>query len=162
MHLHNVDDATLADFEDFLIQDKTNEELDEALSSSSIARYARGPFMFWEERDRLAAAGYSTMPGLPWPGESPHSVGSRLAKAALGQIQPIPREILVPLLNRAEWFLEGPASDLIEITRYLSSEIPAARSAAGVIKVVKHASDAMWSRRSSSPASMSPDRGMGL
>jgi hypothetical protein len=129
--LDQIDDDALAEFEDFLIEDKTNADLDEALSSSSIARYARGPFLFWEERARLEAAGYPTMPGLPWPGETHHSVGNRLAKAALGQIWPIPKEILVPLLNRAEWFLEGPASDIIEITKFLAAELPAARASAG-------------------------------
>lgn len=127
--LNQIDDMALGLFEDFLIEDKTNVDLDEALSSSSIARYARGPFLFWEERSRLEAAGYPTLPGLPWPGESYHSLGNRLAKSALGQILPIPKEILVPLLNRSEWFLEGPASDIIEMTRYLAAEMPAARTA---------------------------------
>ncbi len=130
-NLAQVDEIGIGEFEDFLAEDKTSEDLDEELSRSSIARYARGPFLFWEERERLEAAGYSTMPGLPWPGETFHSVGTRLAKAALGQIQPIPKEILVPLLNKAEWFLEGPASDIIAMARFLNAEIPAARATAG-------------------------------
>ena len=133
-HLAQIDDYAIEAFEDYLIEDKTNADLDEALSISSIARYARGPFVFWEERDRLAGAGYQSLPRLPWPGETYHTIGNRLAKVALGQIRPIPKEILIPLLNRAEWFLEGPASDIIEMTKFLTKELPAVRAVAGAVK----------------------------
>lgn len=122
--LASIDTDALADFEDHLVQDKVNEDLDEGLTASSIARYLRAPFAFWEERHRLEAAGLPTMPELPYGGETAHSLATRLSKVALGRIAPIPKEILVPVMNAAERFMEGPASDVVEMARFLGREVP--------------------------------------
>ena len=123
--LHQLDATALAAFEDHLIEDKLNEELDEALTASSIARYMRAPFVFWEERQRLDAAGLPGLPEVPYPGETHHSVGGRLSRVAIGRVKPVPKDVLVPLINAAERFIEGPAIDVIGIALFLSGEVPA-------------------------------------
>lgn len=122
--LAQVSHRMLEVYEDYLVADKLNEDLDDVLTSSSIARYLRPPFMLWEERSHIEAAGLPTLPGLPYPGETYNTVATRLTKAALGSIRPIPKEILVPLLNKAEWFLDVPARDVIEMTQFLAGEAP--------------------------------------
>ena len=123
--LHQLDATALAAFEDYLVEDKLNEDLDETLTASSIARYMRAPFVFWEERQRLEAAGLSCMPEVPYPGETHHTVANRLARVAIGRIKPVPKDVLVPLMNAAERFIEGPALDVIAMARFLSEEVPA-------------------------------------
>lgn len=123
--LHQLDATALAAFEDHLVEDKLDEDLDDTLTASSIARYMRAPFAFWEERQHLDAAGLPTLPELPYPGETPHTVASRLSRVALGRIQPVPKDVLVPLMNAAERFIEGPAADIAEMARFLAEEVPA-------------------------------------
>lgn len=122
--LGQVGASAMGAFETYLVADKLNDDLDQELTSSSIARYMRGPFAFWEERSRLAAAGITPLPEVPFPGETAHTVARRLARVALGRIQPLPREILIPLMNRAEWFIEGPARDVLRMVGLLTAEVP--------------------------------------
>lgn len=129
--LDQVGPAAMQAFEDYLIADKLNDDLDQALSSSSIARYMRGPFAFWEERSRLEAAGIRQLPELPFPGETPHIVAGRLTKIALGRVQPLPREILIPLMNTAASFMETPSRDVLGMIRFLASEVPTILKTAG-------------------------------
>ncbi|WP_027282560.1 hypothetical protein [Roseomonas gilardii] len=129
--LEEVGPEAMEAYKEFLISDKLNEDLDDTLTSSSVARYMRPPFAFWEERQRLAACGIRHLPEHPFPGETPNTIASRLTRVALGRIQPLPKEILVPLMNRAEWFIDGPAHDVIGMSRMLVDEIPLARKYSG-------------------------------
>ena len=123
--LHRLNATALAAFEDHLVEDKLNEDLDDTLTASSIARYVRAPFAFWEERQRLEDAGLPVPPELPYPGETYHTVGTRLSRVAIGRIKPVPKDVLVPLMNAAERFIGRPAVDVVEMARFLSEEVPA-------------------------------------
>jgi len=122
--LRQVGTSEMEGFEQYLIDDKVDENLDETLTASSLARYMRAPFAFWEERTRLEAAGLAPLPELPFPGETPHTVASRLTKVALRRIQPLPRDILIPLLNKAAAFMETPARDVLAMITLLGKELP--------------------------------------
>lgn len=122
--LEHIGSPAMQAFEEYLVLDKLNEDLDDALTASSIARYMRAPFAFWEERSRLEAVGIAPLPELPFPGETPNTVATRLTRIALGRIQPLPKEILTPLMNTAAWFIEGPALDVARMVRFLVDEVP--------------------------------------
>ena len=122
--LGHVGTPAMQAFEEYLVLDKLNGDLDDTLTASSIARYMRAPFAFWEERSRLEAVGIAPLPELPFPGETPNTVAARLTRVALGRIQPLPKEILVPLMNTAGWFIDGPALDVARMVRFLVDEVP--------------------------------------
>lgn len=123
--LYSVGPAQLDAFREHLVADKLNDDLDEHLTASSIARWFRAPFLFWEERHHLQAAGIQSLPHVPFPGETNHTLANSLAKVAVGRIKPIPNDILVPLLNKAAWFIDRPAADVVQLTQFLASEVPA-------------------------------------
>lgn len=129
--LDAVGSEAMQAFEDYLIADLLNDDLDDNLTSSSIARYMRAPFAFWEERTRIESLGITGLPALPFPGETPHTVASRLTRVALGRIQPLPREVLVPLMNAASWFIHEPAQDIVNMVAFLAAEVPSVLGAKG-------------------------------
>jgi nucleoside diphosphate kinase len=124
--LAQVDRRAMAEFERYLTEDMLDENLDESLTASSIARYLRAPFDFGEESRRVEAAGLSPLRVRlrDDPKETPHTLARGLAKVALRRISPLPPEILLPLMNRAEWFMQEPAEDVTRLARYLVSEVP--------------------------------------
>lgn len=94
------------------------EDLVEASSENTGTNSARLQLMvfyyIWRQRKALEKAGIPPMPMKPWPNlRGAQSVAEFAPHAMAGEIAPLPDEVAVPLLNRAAWFLETPAKDIL-------------------------------------------------
>lgn len=73
-------------------------------------------FRLWQQGAVLAQAEIKPMPEHPSENlETCNAIAKRIANEERGWIQPLPDEVAIPLLNRAAWFLGGPADDLLNL-----------------------------------------------
>lgn len=72
--------------------------------------------LLWRQRQALEEAGISPMPERPWMDEKgANSIAKRIITEARGWIRPLPDEVAIPLVNKAAWFLEAPAEDVLQL-----------------------------------------------
>lgn len=69
----------------------------------------------WKQRKAMTKAGCPAMLIHPFNGENSHSAARRISSQERGWIMPLPDEVVVPILNRAFWFLGAPANDILEL-----------------------------------------------
>lgn len=82
-------------------------------------------YFVWRQRRCLEEAGIAHMPTRPWPdAKGVNTLAKRISNQARGWIQPLPDEVAVPTLNKAMWFLDVPAKDILR----LQGEIEAVRT----------------------------------
>ncbi|GAA0429860.1 integrase [Massilia aurea] len=95
----------------FMIRHCSDEEI-----SVSTAIRALAPLMrLWDQRSALEKMGVKSLSNHPFEGKGTHAVAKEIATKAQGWIKPIPDEVAIPLLNKAAWFLETPADDVIKL-----------------------------------------------
>lgn len=88
---------------------------DEEVSVSTAIR-ALAPLMrLWDQRFALEKMGIKSLTSHPFEGKGAHAIAKEIATKAQGWIKPIPDEVAIPLLNKAAWFIETPANDVIRL-----------------------------------------------
>lgn len=71
-------------------------------------------YYIWRQRRALEDAGIRPMPSKPWPHlRGANSLAVQISRSARGWIQPLPDEVAIPLFNKAMWFLDTPAKDVL-------------------------------------------------
>lgn len=106
-----VVDQYLADLPGYIADVSDEDEF----SPSVVFRALKVLRLLWTERSSLARWGIPTLTVNPFYEHGLNYFAKRIATKAQGWIPPLPDEVAVPLFNKAEWFLGGPAEDVIHL-----------------------------------------------
>ncbi|MCK0071203.1 hypothetical protein [Kordiimonas laminariae] len=102
---------------DYIIQSKVNLSDGSDLSVHMIQYRVQAIFDMFETKTFLDMSNVPSLPENPYPGETPHNIGRRLAYKAIGLIQPLPKKDFINIMNTALWYLDGPAKDILRMVR---------------------------------------------
>ncbi|WP_018079037.1 hypothetical protein [Thiobacillus denitrificans] len=87
----------------------------EGISGSQAALGLKILTCLWTERRVLTLWGVPSMPVNPFGTKSAGSHAKQIATKTRGWIQPLPDEVAIPMFNKAAWFLNTPAEDVIQL-----------------------------------------------
>lgn len=88
---------------------------DEEVSVSIVIRAVAPIIRLWDQRFALEKMGINSFISHPFNGKGAHAIAKEIATKAQGWIKPLPDEVAIPLLNKAAWFLDTPADDVIKL-----------------------------------------------
>lgn len=88
---------------------------DSEIGGGIVERALMTPIRLWNQRLALARMGVESTACHPYDGRGASAVAADIATKAIGWIKPIPDEIVIPLLNKAAWFLGTPADDVLRL-----------------------------------------------
>lgn len=96
-----------------LLADESEEEL--RIGRGVIWMPLRLIELLWRQRAALLDAGYKPMPESPWDKGGANGIVRQVATEAKGWIRPLPDEVAIPIINKAAWFLDKPAEDILRL-----------------------------------------------
>lgn len=88
---------------------------DDEVSVSTAIRALAPLIRLWDQRLALEKMGIKSLTCHPFDGKGAYAIAKEIATKAQGWIKPIPDEVVIPLLNKAAWFLDTPANDVIKL-----------------------------------------------
>lgn len=86
------------------------------LGVTVVSKAIRIPQLLWDQRNVLEKMGIKPIPEHPFRGRAIWDIAQhRINSKENGWIPPLPDEVAIPILNKAAWFLNGPASDVLAL-----------------------------------------------
>jgi hypothetical protein len=112
---HELTPNVIAQYIEDLPRLIVDEQDDEVIGESQVTRALYILLPLWRQRRVLSKMGIEPIPQFPFLKRSPHVIAKQIATKPGGWIKPLPDEVAIPLFNKAAWFLETPASDLLQL-----------------------------------------------
>jgi integrase len=88
---------------------------DDEIGASVVIRALSTIMRLWDQRLALAKMGIESLASHPFNGRGAYAIAKEVATKAQGWIKPLPDEVAIPLLNKAAWFLDTPAKDVVKL-----------------------------------------------
>lgn len=114
-HAHELTPAAIRHYLDQLPGTLATRSDDGEIGMSTATRALTTLVQLWNQRQALARMGVESLASHPFEGRSATAVAMGVATKARGWIKPLPDEVVIPLLNKAAWFLDTPADDVLRL-----------------------------------------------
>lgn len=114
-HPHELTPLVIREYLDQLPSILAARSYDGEIGAASATLALTTLIQLWNQRGALARMGVESIPRHPFDGCGAHTIGKGLATKARGWIKPLPDEVAIPLLNKAAWFLDAPAKDVLRL-----------------------------------------------
>lgn len=91
------------------------------IGTSTVEKAIRIPILLWDQRRVLEKMGIRPIPRHPYRDQGAWSVAQVVGNKLSGWIKPLPDEVAIRVLNKAAWFIDGPAADVLRLRNEIMS-----------------------------------------
>lgn len=113
---HELDSTAIARYLEHLPSEVMDDE-DENYSADAFYSGLTIPDHLWTQRFVLQKVGFAPMPEPPYRGTSANAIAQGMATKACGWIKPLPDEVAILVINKAQWFLGQPSEDVLRLVK---------------------------------------------